>query len=154
MVNSILSHNAQLAEEKKPPMSMTDLELWVPKTLRSIGGGPVTMPDAPPPDLFSSRPPGVKQNNFSQPMTTFAQPRNTYVPQQYNPVARQKTFNVVSIGKLELCSQFNASTCPRNAAANAKSCKTSNNKELLHRCSYKDAAGQICGRDHPRSKHT
>ena len=135
-VNGMLARNAQLAGENRPPMTFTQLDEWVPRLLRSLGGGTCHLPDAVPVDIFSAKKnasPIISKSVVTKPSAKYSS---------------------IAIGSQELCSQFNTSRgCPRNPASTPKSCVQAGGNTLHHRCSHKEASGRICGGDHPKPKH-
>ena len=149
VVNGLLARNAQLAGEGRPPMTITEINEWIPMQLRSIGGGPCSLPDSAPADLFSS---------YKTPPT---KPGNTVAPGRggTRPTATRTSMAVrfppTFVGSLELCGQYNtARGCPRTTAGTAKSCTTTSGNTLHHKCSHKDTTtGRICGQDHPKHRH-
>jgi hypothetical protein len=167
VINSAMARNAQLAEESNTPLSIADLDDFVPRILRQMGGvGQCTMPDSMPPGLFSAMPSFNRQDDRRpMPMREPTRPppwRPSAGPGKgpgkgpgTGPPAGAARFTAVFLGTQELCGQFNSpSGCPRATAAGSTSCTTPDGKRTLyHRCSVTERNGRVCGKDHPKPNH-
>jgi hypothetical protein len=149
VINAIMGRNAHLAEEGSTPMSITDIDEFVSRILRSLGGGRCTLPDSMPSDLFSST--LARLDNTRPRGSPSSSP--TVSGAVMKPTATR--FSPVFIGTAELCGQFNSPAgCPRAPAVGSKSCTLPDGKKTLaHRCSFRDRSGKVCGADHPKPKH-
>ena len=131
VIDGVMQRYAHQAAQKKPPMSMADLDLYIKAHLKGLGGRSSL------PDDFHFEKDGeasLKDEKFKV------------------PSASATSASGSSASAPELCQQFNRAICPR-APAGAKFCTRTTGEKLYHCCSHKDGKQTICLAFHAKKDH-
>ena len=156
VVNAVLARNASRASQRKPPMTIAELDDFFKRTLRSLGG-PSSVPELSNNDFLAFKQSAPVQNQhlfnpLSLPTPRPQRPTNpARPPVQINP----KPKSVAIINGMEVCSQFNSARgfprSPTGQTCTITSLIDGSVKTLCHKCSFKSAPGApCCGNSHPK----